>query len=56
MVIEDSTNGVAAAKAAGLFCIGYNSEHSPNQDLHLADLVVADFGELSAARIAALTL
>ena len=56
VVIEDSTNGVAAAKAAGLYCIGYNSEHSPSQDLRLADLVVADFGELSAARIAALAL
>lgn len=55
VVIEDSGNGVAAAKAAGLYCIGYNSIHSPSQDLRLADLVVADFGELSAARIAALT-
>ncbi|WP_019947824.1 HAD family hydrolase [Hymenobacter aerophilus] len=55
VVIEDSTNGVAAAKAAGLYCIGYNSIHSPSQDLQRADLVVADFGELSAARIAALT-
>ncbi|SET59544.1 HAD family hydrolase [Hymenobacter actinosclerus] len=56
VVIEDSTNGVAAAKAAGLYCIGYDSIHSPSQDLRLADLVVADFGELSAARIAALAV
>ncbi|NVO31221.1 HAD family hydrolase [Hymenobacter lapidiphilus] len=56
VVIEDSTNGVAAAKAAGLYCIGYNSIHSPSQDLRQADLVVADFGELSTARIAALAL
>jgi beta-phosphoglucomutase len=54
VVIEDSSNGVTAAKAAGLYCIGYNSEHSPLQDLSHADLVVAHFNELTAARIAAL--
>lgn len=54
VVIEDSSNGVTAAKAAGLYCIGYNSEHSPLQDLSHADLVVAHFDELTAERIAAL--
>lgn len=54
MVIEDSSNGVTAAKAAGLYCIGYNSIHSPLQDLSHADLVVTHFNELTAARIAAL--
>ncbi|GGG47281.1 HAD family hydrolase [Hymenobacter glacieicola] len=54
VVIEDSANGVTAAKAAGLYCIGYNSEHSPLQDLSHADLVVGHFHELTAARIAAL--
>ncbi|AII53138.1 HAD family hydrolase [Hymenobacter sp. APR13] len=54
VVIEDSSNGVTAAKAAGLYCIGYNSEHSPLQDLSHADLVVAHFNELSAERIMAL--
>ena len=54
VVIEDSTNGVTAAKAAGLYCIGYNSEHSPLQDLSHADLVVTHFRELTAARIAAI--
>jgi beta-phosphoglucomutase-like phosphatase (HAD superfamily) len=28
IVIEDSTNGVKAAKAAGIYCVGYNSIHS----------------------------
>ena len=55
LVIEDSANGVAAAKAAGIYCIGYASPHSPGQDLRLADRVVRDFGELSARKIAALT-
>ncbi|QNH64090.1 HAD family hydrolase [Hymenobacter sediminicola] len=54
VVIEDSTNGVAAAKAAGIYCIGYRSEHSLLQDLHLADLVVGHFSELTAVRIAAI--
>ncbi|MCF6141367.1 HAD family hydrolase [Flavobacterium sp. K77] len=47
IVIEDSTNGVKAAKAAGLLCIGYNSLHSEAQDLALADVIVQDFEELS---------
>ncbi|SHL09832.1 HAD family hydrolase [Hymenobacter psychrotolerans] len=54
VVIEDSTNGVAAAKAAGIYCIGYQSEHSLLQDLRHADLVVGHFSELTAARIAAI--
>lgn len=43
VVIEDSTNGIAAAKAAGIFCIGYHSENSKDQDLSQADFVVSDF-------------
>ncbi|QJX45582.1 HAD family hydrolase [Hymenobacter taeanensis] len=53
VVIEDSANGVTAAKAAGLYCIGYDSEHSPMQDLSHADLVIRHFSELSAERIMA---
>lgn len=47
IVIEDSTNGVKAAKAAGIFCVGYNSFHSKDQDLSLADVVVNHFGDLN---------
>jgi HAD superfamily hydrolase (TIGR01509 family) len=47
IVIEDSTNGVKAAKAAGIFCVGYNSEHSKDQDLELADVIVNHFKELN---------
>ena len=47
IVIEDSTNGIKAAKAAGIFCIGYNSENSKLQDLSLADVVVNHLEELS---------
>ncbi|WP_299339161.1 HAD family phosphatase [uncultured Psychroserpens sp.] len=42
-VIEDSTNGIAAAKAAGLYCVGFDSFHSEDQDYDKADLVVSDF-------------
>lgn len=54
LVIEDSANGVAAAKAAGIYCIGYNSEHSKLQDLSLADQVINHFSELTAEKIAAI--
>jgi len=47
IVIEDSTNGVKAAKSAGIFCVGYNSLHSKDQDLSLADVVVNHFNELN---------
>ncbi len=51
IVIEDSTNGVKAAKAANLLCIGYNSFHSKAQDLDLADLVINHFNELHPERV-----
>ena len=51
VVIEDSTAGVKAAKAAGLFCIGYKSDHSILQELKEADIVVSDFADLSAEKI-----
>ena len=47
IVIEDSTNGIRAAKAAGIFCVGYNSENSKLQDLTLADVVVNNLEELN---------
>ena len=47
IVIEDSTNGVKAAKAADIFCVGYNSFHSKDQDLSLADVIVNHFNELN---------
>ena len=47
IVIEDSTNGIKAANAARIFCIGYESEHSKLQNLSTADKVIARFEELS---------
>lgn len=54
VVIEDSTNGVKAAKAAGLYCIGYKSEHSLLQELSEADMVISEFRQLNATMIKAL--
>ncbi len=46
IVIEDSTNGIKAANAAGIFCIAYKSEGVDSQDQSLADIIVYDFKDL----------
>lgn len=46
VVIEDSENGVKAAKQAGALCIGYQSDSAPYQDLSLADLIVGNLREI----------
>ena len=47
IVIEDSTNGIKAAKTAGIFCVGYKSLNSKLQDLSLADTIVENFKSLN---------
>jgi len=51
IVIEDSTNGIIASKAAGIFCVGYKSANTAPQDLSEADLVINHFEELDAEKI-----
>jgi HAD superfamily hydrolase (TIGR01509 family) len=51
IVIEDSTNGILAAKSAGIYCIGYDSVNSKMQDYSKADEVIRNFNELSFDRI-----
>ena len=51
IVIEDSTNGIKAAKSAGIFCVAYKSEHSKNQDYKLADMLISDYKEINFERI-----
>ncbi|MBR9916085.1 MAG: HAD family phosphatase [Algicola sp.] len=46
-VIEDSTNGIAAAKAAHIFCVGFKSPHSEGQDYSKADTMIERFDEIS---------
>jgi beta-phosphoglucomutase len=43
IVIEDSTNGIKAAKAAGMFCIAFAGPGSELQDQSQADWIVSDF-------------
>jgi HAD superfamily hydrolase (TIGR01509 family) len=47
VVIEDSANGVKAAKAAGMKCIGFSNANSGDQDLSLADMVIDDFKKVN---------
>lgn len=54
IIIEDSTNGVLAAKSAGIYCVGYNSIHSNLQDLSRADKIINHFNELDAKKISQL--
>lgn len=51
IVIEDSTNGIKAAKAAGILCVGYNSIHSEAQDLSEADFIINHFNELNFKKV-----
>lgn len=51
MVIEDSTNGIAAAKAANIYCVGFKSPHSANQDYSKADRVITSFGEILFSKL-----
>jgi HAD superfamily hydrolase (TIGR01509 family) len=48
VVIEDSKNGVTAAKAAGMKCIGFSNPSSGDQNLVSADMVIRSFKELNA--------
>lgn len=48
IVIEDSTNGIQAANAANIYCIGYRSEQSKSQDLSTADVIISHFNEINA--------
>ena len=45
-VIEDSTNGVKAAKSAGMQCVGFQNPLSGGQDLSQADLLIHSIQEL----------
>lgn len=47
IVIEDSTNGIKAAKAAGIYCIAYKSEGVESQNQSLADSIINNFKELN---------
>jgi len=46
VVIEDSHNGVLAAKNAKITCIGYKNPNSFNQDISMADKIIKSFNEI----------
>lgn len=46
LIIEDSTNGIKAAKAAGMKVVAFAGPGSEFQDQSGADWVIKDFGEL----------
>jgi len=46
IVVEDSTNGVKAAKAANMYCVAFNGVSSGNQDTSPADIQINHFSEL----------
>lgn len=46
VVLEDAANGARAAKAAGMTCIGFQSPHSPNQDLSVCDFIVDEIPKI----------
>ncbi|NLM98228.1 MAG: HAD family phosphatase [Halanaerobiaceae bacterium] len=46
LVIEDTRNGVRAAKAAGMKCVGFKNKNSGEQDLSEADLIISSYKNL----------
>ncbi len=46
VAIEDSPNGIAAAKAAGIFCVAVPNEVTARLDVSAADVVVRSLDEL----------
>lgn len=56
IVIEDSTNGITAAKAAGIYCVGFKSPHSKKQDYSIADLLIDNFNDIAFQKISSFIL
>ena len=48
---EDSPNGIAAAKAAGLFCVAVPNRMTSGLDLSAADVIVPSFLELDLSAL-----
>ena len=45
VVVEDSRNGLLAAKAANMCCVVTTNGYTKNEDFEEADLVVSEFGD-----------
>jgi len=53
IAFEDSPNGIAAARAAGIFCVAVPNPVTRSLDLGAADLVVASLADLPPAELLA---
>ena len=53
IVIEDSPNGITAARAAGLFCVAVPNEVTGGLDLSHADLLIESFEDVPLAELLA---
>lgn len=51
LVIEDSENGVKAAKNAGMKCVAFNGRNSTFQNLDKADLIIEEYSESNFSKI-----
>lgn len=52
LVIEDTANGVLAAKSAGMKCFGYQNPTNPSkQDLSMADLISGSFESVTVDQL-----
>jgi beta-phosphoglucomutase-like phosphatase (HAD superfamily) len=51
MVLEDTKNGILAAKNAGMYCIAFRNPNSGQQDLSLADRVVDRISEIDVTEL-----
>lgn len=49
LVVEDSTNGIKAAKTAGMFCIAFAGPGTEHQNQHQADWIISDYKKLNSA-------
>jgi beta-phosphoglucomutase-like phosphatase (HAD superfamily) len=54
--LEDTTNGILAAKRAGMYCLAFHNPHSGEQDLSLADRVVEKIAEIEVEELLSLPL
>lgn len=46
IVVEDSTNGIRAAKSAGMYCIAFNGPGAEFQDQSEADRIITGYDEI----------
>ena len=55
LVIEDTANGILAAKRAGMYCAAFRNPHSGRQDLSQADTIVDNLSDIDINKLSAYT-